>query len=224
VLLFIFTATSYARDQCAALLALSPWAFTNLDMNASARASTVLFEQSPDEHVNANGNLATIGGQPATGNFCALGRGRQGLYVNFCGALSPTIQTVLDLCTALVDSLSTVLSATLRECGNLRPSRAGYLGRGRRYLLTLFSLLSRASSNLGTVFWTRHRLPLRKSRDCGNLRSLLWGVYKLGRGRQCLRDILFFGTNLQPVRQCLNTAPQIRGQRAIVCLLITNES
>ena len=108
-------------------------------------------EQSPDEHVNANGNLATIGGQPATGNFCALGRGRQCLYVTFCGALSPTIQTVLDLCTALVDSLPTVLFATLRECGNLRPSRAGYLGRGRQYLLTFFFL-----STLTGVFQSRH--------------------------------------------------------------------
>jgi hypothetical protein len=185
-------------------------------MNASARASTGLVEQSPDEHVNANGNLATIGGQPATGNFCALGRGRQGLYVNVSGALAPTIQTVLDLCTALVDSLSAARSATLRECGNLRPSRAGYLGRGRRYLLTIFFLLSRESSNLDTVSWTRHRLPIRKSRDCGNLRSFLWGVHELGRGRQCLRDILFFETNLQPVRQYLNTAPKIRGQRASV--------
>ena len=81
VLLFIFTATSHAWDQCAALLALSPWAFTNLDMNASARASTLLLEPSPDEHVNDDGNLATIGGQPATGYYFALGCGRQCLYV-----------------------------------------------------------------------------------------------------------------------------------------------
>ena len=207
MLLFFFTATSDAWDQCAALLALSPWAFTNLDMNASARASTVLFEQSPDEHVNANGHLATIGGQPATGNFCALGRGRQGLYVNFCGALSPTIQTVLDLCTALVDSLSTVLSATLRECGNLRPSRAGYASRAWAPVPPHhLSLLSRASSNLCTVFWTRHRLPVRILRDSGNLRSLLWWSTNLDVGAS-VSSTFVFGTGLQPVRQCLNTVP-----------------
>ena len=100
-------------------------------MNGSARASTVLVEQFPDEHFNATGNLSTIGGQPVTGNFCAHRYGRQGLYVNVCGALSPNTQTVLDLCIALADSLSTPLSATLRECGNLRSSRAGYLRRGR---------------------------------------------------------------------------------------------
>ena len=98
-------------------------------------------------------------------------------------SLSSTIQTVLDLCTALVDSLSTVRCATLRESGNLRPFRAGCLGRGRRYLLTSFSLYSHGRLPISALFfWTRHRLPLRKSRDCGNFRSLLWWSTNLDAG------------------------------------------
>jgi len=185
-------------------------------MNASARASTVLLEPSPDEHVNADGNLATIGGQPATGNYCALGRGRQCLYVTFCGAFSPTLQTVLDLCTAL---WTLYLPFFPRHCVNVATSDplapVTHLGRGRRYLLTILSLFSRASSNLGTAFWTRHRLPLRILRDSGNLRSLLWWSTNLDVGAS-VSSTFVFGTGLQPVRQCLNTVPPIRGQLAIV--------
>jgi hypothetical protein len=54
-----------------------------------------------------------------------------------------------------------------------------------------FSLLSRASSNLGTVFWTRHRLRLRKSRDCGNLRSLLWWSTNLDAGASVSSTFVF---------------------------------
>ena len=98
--------------------------------------------------------------------FWALKCGRQDLYVKcLWRCLSPNTQAVLDLCIALLDSLSTLLPATLRECGNLRSSRTGNLGRGRQYLLTIFLLLPRESSDLDTVLWTRHRLPLRKSRD-----------------------------------------------------------
>jgi hypothetical protein len=125
--------------------------------------------------------------------FWALKCGRQDLYVKcLWRCLSPNTQAVLDLCIALLDSLSTLLPATLRECGNLRSSRTGNLGRGRQYLLTIFLLLPRESSDLDTVLWTRHRLPLRKSRDWGNLRCFLVAVHELGRGRQCIRDIFAF--------------------------------
>ena len=206
MLLFIFTATSHAWDQCAALLIFSRWAFTNLGVNASARTSTLFLGPTPDEHVNVSRILLQVKRQPATGYYCELGRGRRCLLVIFCSSLSDHTDGFRSL-HRLGDSLSTVLSATLLECGNHRPPLACYASRTwatvpPRHL----SLLSRASSNLCTVSWTRHLLSLQILLDSGNLRSLFWCVTNSDVGAS-VSSAFVFGTGLQPVRQWSSTVP-----------------
>jgi hypothetical protein len=73
-LLFIFTATFHAGDQCAAILIFSQWAFTNADVDASVLASTLFSGPTPDEYVNVSRILLQMEVRPATGYYCELGR------------------------------------------------------------------------------------------------------------------------------------------------------
>jgi hypothetical protein len=94
VFLFNFTASQCARDQRAASLALSPFVSANaLGHDQQYECVNSACRNIHREHVTVNGNLATFGGQPATGNVFVRKCGRQGLYVNVGGVLSWSTQS-----------------------------------------------------------------------------------------------------------------------------------
>jgi hypothetical protein len=101
---------------------------------------------------------------------------------SFCDALSPTTQTVLDLCTV---PWTLYLPFFPRHCVNMATSDplapVTHLGRGRRYLLTisLYSHgrlpISALSSGPAIVYLYEYYVTLATSDlSCGGLRTWTW--------------------------------------------------
>ena len=126
-------------------------------------------------------HLATSGGQPATGYYCELGRGRQCLCVIFV-VLSPITQTVFDLCTVSWTLYRPFFPRHYLNVATSDPlSLVTHLGRGRRYLLDISLCshgrlpISALSSGPAIVYLCEYYLTLATSDlFSGVLRTRTW--------------------------------------------------